>query len=181
MIGTSIFDLIYTIKINKVRKIIRLFNADLFFQKLNEEMDFMSSYFTEEAVNRQIAELERNDTFKDLKNASEEFGELVKYCIRKDYFLFGKDIITFTKNFPKYCIVNLLREEDFFTDYKGAGFPFYVEMKHELDILFNCDTSKAGKNNLTESKSAWNPNVKNLGNKMRKAMEQIRKEMLVEK
>ena len=54
-------------------------------------------------------------------------------------------------------------------------------MKHELDILFNCDTSKAGKNNLTESKSAWNPNVKNLGNKMRKAMEQIRKEMLVEK
>ena len=181
MIGTSIFDLIYTRKINKLRKIIRLFNADLFFQKLNEEMDFMSSYFTEEAVNRQIAELERNDTFKDLKNASEEFGELVKYCIRKDYFLFGKDIITFTKNFPKYCIVNLLREEDFFTDYKGAGFPFYVEMKHELDILFNCDTSKAGKNNLTESKSAWNPNVKNLGNKMRKAMEQIRKEMLVEK
>ena len=59
--------------------------------------------------------------------------------------------------------------------------PFYVEMKKDLDKLFDCDTSKAGKNNLTESKSAWNPNVKDLGNKMRKAMEQIRKEMVVEK
>lgn len=54
-------------------------------------------------------------------------------------------------------------------------------MKKDLDKLFDCDTSKAGKNNLTESKSAWNPNVKDLGNKMRKAMEQIRKEMVVEK
>lgn len=180
IIGTSVFDLIYTRKINKLKKIVRLFNADLFFQKLNEEMDNMSSYFTEEAVNRQIAELERNETFKELKNASAEFGELVKYCIRKDYFLFGKDVITFTKNFPKYCIVNFLQEQEFFKDYKNEGQVFYLGMKKELDVLFGCDTTRAGNNNLTASKSAWDPSSKDLGNKMKKAMEQIRKEMIVE-
>jgi len=181
LIFPALTDLIKTRKINRLGKILKLFYEDLFFQKLNEEMDIMSSYFTEEAVNRQIAELERNSTFKQLKSASAEFGELIKYCIRDDYLLFGKDEITFTKNFPKYCIVDLLQEEGFFTDYKEEGQRFNLGMKKELDKLFNCDTAKAGRNNLTAAKNAWDPNVKDLGNKMRKAMAQIRKEMTVEK
>ena len=162
------------------KKIIKNIDNEFCFEKLNDELDLVSSYFTEEAKQRQIIDLRLNYHFKKLAAASKEFEFLIIHGIEENFFIYGNNCLScVTANFPKYVLPDFLQCEDFYKDYKSTmnpPAPFYIEMKSNLDSLFGgIDTKRCGKNNSTDAKSAWDPNGKDLKNRLMKALEKYRK------
>ena len=179
MVGNGVKNLC-SLKFIKPHKLVKYLDNEFCYEKLNDELDLVSSYFTDEAKKRQIIDLKLNYNFKKLNEASEEFGFLIIHGIEEEYFTFDGKHLGFTKYFPKYVFPTFVQCEDFFLDFKRSEenpWAFHVAMKKELDSLIGEDSSRCGGNNLTKAKSAWNPNGKDLHNKLLKVIKIHRKEL----
>lgn len=172
---------LYVLKYKKTESLLWYVDKELCYEKLNDELDLVSSYFTDEAKKRQIIDLKSNYNFKKLSEASEEFGFLIIHGIEEEYFTFdGRHLGFISKNFPKYEFPKFLKCEDFFRDFKRTDenpLPFHLVMKKELDSLIGEDSSRCGRNSLTEASPAWEPKGKDLHNKLLKVLETHRKEL----
>ena len=158
LIFVGLKDLII-LKSKNYNKILKRIDNELCFEKLNEELDIVSSYFTEEAKKRQIIDLKQNEYFMKLSEKSKEFEFLVIWGIEEEFFMYdGKNLCCRRENFPNYVIPTFLQYEKFFTDYiknEENPLPFYEAMKKELDVLFGRDTKRCGGTTITAVHSAW--------------------------
>lgn len=168
----------FTAKSMNPERLIKYIDNDFCFEKLNDELDLVSSYFTDESKKRQIIDLKLNINFKSLSEASKEFEYLICRGIEENYFIYDGQYLRFIReNFPKYVFPQFLQCEDFFKDYntEKSNKPFYEAMKKELDALIKDDSKKCGGNNQTKAYSAWNPNGKDLRGKFLKMHEEYEK------
>ena len=177
MVCRGIKDFI-TAKSIKPERLIKYIDNDFCFEKLNDELDLVSSYFTDESKKRQIIDLKLNTKFISLSKASKEFEYLICRGIEENYFLYDGQYLRFISvNFPKYVFPKFLQCKDFFKDYntEESNKPFYEAMKNELDALIDDNSKKCGGNNQTETSSAWYPKGKDLNGKFLKIHEEYLK------